>query len=351
MTVIRFLVRKAIDRILLVLFVTALQFVILRVVPVLLYNVDPAVVVMRQAGLQQVRQEEINAFIQSFGLDKPLFPDQFVQYYLSLFKFDFGISFRTRTPVVKEILERLPHTVILMGSSLVIAATLGIILGLYSVSKRHTKVDAVFTTLGIGSFVIPAYIVAMFIIIGLAYYPKVIMGISLFPIGGTPDIPWVSVKLANFDISIPIINAEYLWYMFLPLLSLVITSFGAWAYYARQLSLTEIGQDYIKTARAKGLQDHLIMRRHVLRNVSAPVITSIALNIPYILSGAIIIEKLFSWHGLGVYIYDSVLNFDYPAAQAVLFIIAIVTACSLYIADIIVALIDPRIRMGQIKPT
>ncbi|MCS7124327.1 MAG: ABC transporter permease [Candidatus Bathyarchaeota archaeon] len=351
MAITRFLFRRAIDRILLVLFVTMLQFIILRVLPVLLYNVDPAVVVLRQAGQQQVRQEEINAFIQSFGLDKPLFPDQFLQYYLSLFRFDFGISFRTRIPVTKEILERLPHTVLLMGSSLAVTATIGIMLGLYSVSKRHTKVDAMLTAFSIGSFVMPAYIVAMFLIIGLAYYPKVIAGISLFPLGGTPNISWVSIKLVNFDVSVPIIGAEYLWHMTLPLLSLVLTSFGAWAYYARQLSLTEIGQDYIKTARAKGLKDHSIMRKHVLRNVSAPVITSIALNIPYILSGTIIVEKLFSWHGLGVYIYDSVLNFDYPAAQAILFIIAIVTAISLYIADIIVALIDPRIRMGQYRHT
>lgn len=337
----RYLAVKAFSRFLLVIIVLVIEFFILRVVPVLLYGTDPALIIIRQAEQQAARKADITEFIESFGLDKPLFPDQFMFYFGKLLQFDFGKSFRTRVPVAQEIWERIPNTVILLGVSLVISIILGLYAGLYAAMNKGRRRDSAITIFGMVTYAFPSYVLGFALLMGLAYFPKILWGISLFPLGGSTYV------LSNIDLGvfkIPFINPEYLWYLTLPLLSLTITSFGAWAYYVRQLVISELGQDYILTARAIGLKPRYIMRSYVLRSVSPPFVTTIALNIPFILSGAIIVETIFSWHGLGRYIYDSVVNYDYPAIQAVLYITAIITAISLFIADILIYYLDPRIR-------
>jgi len=305
---------------LLVIFVLVLEFIILRVLPIAIYGFDPAIMIVKQAEQQAARKADIDEFIQSFKLDKPLFPDQFISYFVKILAFDFGISFRTRTPVAEEILERIPNTVILLGTSLIISIVLGFILGTYAATNKGKRSDQALVLIGMMSYAIPSYILGILLLMGLAYMPKILWGITLFPLGGST----VVLKEINIaGISFNMFNPEYLWYMTLPLLALVIASFGAWAYYVRQLVMVELGQEYIVTARAT---------------------TAVALNIPFILSGAIIIETIFSWHGLGRYIYDSVVNYDYPAIQAVLYIVAVITAISLFIADIIIYKLDPRVK-------
>jgi peptide/nickel transport system permease protein len=326
---------------LLVIFVLVLEFIILRVLPIAIYGFDPAIMIVKQAEQQAARKADIDEFIQSFKLDKPLFPDQFISYFVKILAFDFGISFRTRTPVAEEILERIPNTVILLGTSLIISIVLGFILGTYAATNKGKRSDQALVLIGMMSYAIPSYILGILLLMGLAYMPKILWGITLFPLGGST----VVLKEINIaGISFNMFNPEYLWYMTLPLLALVIASFGAWAYYVRQLVMVELGQEYIVTARAIGLKSRYIMRSYVFRNVSAPFTTAVALNIPFILSGAIIIETIFSWHGLGRYIYDSVVNYDYPAIQAVLYIVAVITAISLFIADIIIYKLDPRVK-------
>lgn len=323
-----------------------LEFIILRVIPVIIYGTDPALIIIKQAEQQQARKADVNEFIQSFGLDKPLFPDQFISYFVKLLQFDFGKSFRTRTLVVKEIFERLPNTVFLLGTALTFSIIIGLFLGLYAAQNRGRRIDTMLVTIGMSTYAFPSYILAIFLLMGLAYLPKVMFGQTLFPLGGTGRLlSEISLNIGGFSLKIPIISTEYFWYLTLPLLSLVITAFGAWTYYIRQLTITELGKEYILTATAKGLKPREVMFKHVLKNVSPPFITTIALNIPFILSGAVIVETLFSWHGLGRYVYEAVINYDYPALQAVLYIIAIVAAISLYIADVLISILDPRIKV------
>ncbi len=337
----RYLVFKALNRFLLVIIVLIVEFIILRVLPYIVYGFDPAVMIIKQAEQQAARKADINEFIERFGLNRPLFPDQFIYYFTKMLQFDFGISFRTRTPVSMEIMERIPNTVILLGLSLVISIVLGLVLGLYAAMNRGKRVDSALITLGMLTYAFPSYILGILLLIFLAYMPKVLWGVTLFPLGGSTS-PVKPVGVGSLEIPVP--NPEYLWYLALPLLSLTIVSFGGWTYYVRQLVLAELGQDYITTAVAVGLRMSYIMRSYVLRNVSPPFTTTVALNIPFILSGAIIVETIFSWHGLGRYIYESVVNYDYPAIQAILYIIAIITAISLFIADILIYKLDPRIR-------
>jgi len=337
----RYLAFKALNRFFLVVVVLIIEFIILRVLPYIVYGFDPAIMIVKQAEQQAARKADIDEFIERFGLGRPLFPDQFIYYFTKMLQFDFGISFRTRTPVFKEIVERIPNTVILLGLSLAISIALGLALGLYAAMNRGRRADSALITLGMFTYAFPSYILGILLLVFLAYMPKVLWNVTLFPLGGSTSIVRPT-KLGPLEVPVP--NLEYLWYLALPLLSLTIVSFGGWAYYVRQLVLEELGQDYITTARAVGLRMGYIMRSYVLRNVSPPFITTVALNIPFILSGAIIVETIFSWHGLGRYIYESVVNYDYPAIQAILYIIAIITAISLFIADMLIYKLDPRIR-------
>ncbi len=340
----RYIAVKALNRLFLIIIVLVLEFIILRVVPIVLYGTDPALIIIRQAEQQAARKADITEFIERFALDKPLFPDQFLFYFTKLLMFDFGISFRTRVPVAQEIMDRLGNTVILLGAALAISIVLGLYAGLYAAMNKGRRRDSFITLFGMFTYAFPSYVLAFILLMGLAYLPKVAWGVSLFPLGGSTKL-FESISIGGFEL--PVFNVEYLWYLTLPLLSLLITTFGAWAYYVRQLVLGELGQDYILTARAVGLKPRYIMRSYVLKNVSPPFITTIALNIPFILSGAIIVETIFSWHGLGRYIYESVINYDYPAIQAVLYIIAIITAVSLFIADILIYYLDPRIKLEK----
>jgi len=133
--------------------------------------------------------------------------------------------------------------------------------------------------------------------------------------------------------------------MTLPLLTLVIIGVGGYALLIRSLFITQLGEDYVVTARAKGLDDKTIVMRHVLKNVLASVVTIIALALPGIVSGAVITETVFSWYGVGRWLFEASTQFDYPVVQGVLFIDVVLTVVSLYIADLLIAIIDPRVRL------
>jgi len=325
--------KRGLDRIVLVVTVVTLQFILIRVLPTYVMGIDPSRFLI---DLDAPPDQKI-LLRKQFGLDEPIFPHQYVRYVLNLFRGEFGFSFLTRQPVINEIMERLPNTVVLSGSSILFDFVIGLTLGLYIVTKREKRVDSLIIQASIFSYIMPIWLMGLILLMFLAWFPAVTWGIKLFPVSGTTSPLLPPDPLTRI--------LDYLWHLALPLMASILTGFGARTYYFRNLAITEMEQDYVLTARAKGLQEKHIMRRHVLRSVIPPVVTAVALSVPGVVAGWIITETIFSWFGLGLYAFQAITSYNYPAIQAVLFIQAVMTAVSLYVADIAIAYLDPRVRL------
>ncbi|HDO20808.1 MAG: ABC transporter permease [archaeon GB-1845-036] len=322
----KYMGKRAVDRIAVVLSSLTLQFLLLRVLPYYVLGIDPSFFFLNP-NLTEAQRELIR---KQFGLDESL-ASQFVKYVLSLFTGNMGFSFYTRRPVFSELMERLPNTVLLLGTATVLTIIIGLIVGIIAVSKRGTRFDA--SIIGSSIFVsaFPLFYVGLLLLLIFGFY------LRWFPIAGTISRPPPRDPV--------IYVADLLRHMALPLITLLITGIGGFALFIRNLFLTQLGEDYVLTARAKGLNEREVMVRHVLRNVLAPVINILALEFPGIISGAVIVETVFSWYGVGRWLFQAATQFDYPVVQAVLFIQVALTVVSLYIADLIIALIDPRVRL------
>ncbi len=322
----KYMSKRAIDRAAVIISSLTLQFLLLRVLPYYVLGIDPSFFFLNP-NLTEAQKELIR---RQFGLDESLV-SQFVKYVLALFTGQMGFSFYTRRPVFAELLERLPNTVLLLGTSTVLTIILGLIIGIIAVSKRGTRFDA--SVIGSSIFVsaFPLFYVGLLMLLVFGFY------LRWFPIAGTISRPPPRDPVKYV--------ADLLWHMALPLTTLLISSVGGFALFIRNLFLTQLGEDYVLTARAKGLNEREVMLKHVLRNVLAPVINILALEFPGIISGAVIIETVFSWYGVGRWLFSAATQFDYPVVQAVLFIQVVLTVVSLYIADLVIALLDPRVRL------
>jgi len=326
-----YLGKRAIDRLLVLFTALILQFVLLRVFPYYIMGVDPAMYFLNP-NLTPTQQELIR---QQFGLYDPL-PLQFQKYVLSLFSGNFGFSFLSRRPVFDQLMERLPNTILLLGSATVLQVIIGLVFGIVAAMKRGTKNDAtiVGTSLFLSSF--PVFYLGLILLLIFGFYLQQI-GLFYFPLAGTMSRPPPTDPLqAVLDV---------LWHLCLPLITLVVTGFAGFALFIRGLLITQLGEDYIITARAKGVSEKDVMFKHALRNVLPPVLTTLSLTFPGIVSGAVITETVFSWYGVGRWMYDASMQFDYPVIQGVLFISIVLTLLSLYICDVILGFVDPRVRL------
>ncbi|MCD6445139.1 ABC transporter permease [Candidatus Bathyarchaeota archaeon] len=321
-----YLLRRAVDRVLVLIVALTLQFLLIRVMPYYILGIDPSFFFMNP----NLTNEQRELIREQFGLNDPI-PTQFVKYVLSLFTGNLGFSFYTRRPVVEELLERLPNTVILLGTSTVLTIIFGLAVGLVTAMKRGTKIDTGIVSVSVFLNSIPLFYLGLILLLFLSFYFRV------FPTAGTISRPPPKEPLAYI--------ADYMWHMALPLMTQLIINIGGYALFIRSLFITQLGEDYIITARAKGMAEHQIMFTHVLRNILPPIITTIALALPGIVSGAVITETIFSWYGVGRWLFEASLQLDYPVVQAVLFISVVLTIVSLYIADIVIAIVDPRVRL------
>ena len=328
-----YLLKRGIDRIILVLAVVTLQFVLLRVIPIHFMGVDPSAFLIEPGAPPEV-EKLLRA---QFGLDEPIFPHQYVRYALNLFTGQFGYSFITGRPVMYELIPRLINTVILDSFSLVGIWAIALALGLYAARKRGSRTDSTIVLTAIWSYIMPGWLMGLILLYLLAWYPRLEWNLKLFPIAGTKSPFLPPDPLAHL--------LDYLWHLALPWMAVVIAGFGSLTYYMRTITIGELRQDYVTTAKAKGLPEGKIMRRYVLKNVSPPILTILALALPGIVSGGVIIENIFSWYGTGRYLFQAISAFDYPAVQAMLFIITVFTAISLWFLDIAIAYLDPRVKL------
>lgn len=306
------------------LFLTiTINFFIFRVMPG-----DPVSIMVSERILKPVVVEEVRAM---FGLNLPLW-QQYILYIRNLLIGYLGYSFHWKEPVINVIMERMPNTILLMGVSTIFSVIIGIVLGVLAAWKRGTKIDVTILTSSLTFYSLPVFWIGMMLLMLFGYY------LGMFPIAGTMSRP---PPEGFFERILDILH-----HMTLPAITLTLISYGEYTLLMRGTLLDVLTQDYIVTARAKGLPERRVLVRHAMRNALLPTVTAVAISLGFIVSGATLTETVFSWNGVGRLIYDAMMMRDYPVLQGAFLIISISVILANYVADIVYGILDPRIRYG-----
>ena len=317
----RFLLKRVGRGLLTIFFSVTITFFLLRLMPA-----DPVSMMIDP----QMSQETIDAITAQYGLDKPLLV-QYGAYLLQLLHGNLGTSFRSRTPVSEMLMQKLPWTLLLLAVSVTLALLIGIPVGLKAAKKRNGAFDKfvnVFTMICVSIFV-------PFLSFGLLYIFSYTL--KWLPTGGAYTPPPAQGFAYALDVAKHAI---------LPALALMLSNCTSIILYTRNSMLDVSKEDYIRTARMKGWDERYITRKHAMRNAMIPTVTATSLMVTRMVGGAIMTETIFSWPGIGRMIYDSVSSLDYPVLQGTFLLLAVTAVVVNIITDIVLAWIDPRIKLG-----
>ncbi|HEV3464191.1 MAG TPA: ABC transporter permease [Actinomycetes bacterium] len=318
---------KLVGAVLSLAFVLVFNFFLFRVLPG-----DPAKNLTRN---RLVPAEQVQVLRESFGLGRPL-PQQFVSYVGDTLTGDLGISYKFRRPVSEVIAERIWPTVLLLGLSTVLSTVIGLWIGIRGAWRRGSVFDRVSLGASLALYAMPEFWLGILLLIlfgvGVGGFP------GLFPTGGLSSPNTELASLAGI--------VDVARHLFLPCLTLTLAYIAEYALVMRSSLLDELGQDYLTTARAKGLRDALVLRRHAVPNALLPTTTLIFLNLGFVVSGAITIETVYSWPGLGLLSYEALRTPDYPLLQGVFLLFSAAVILANVVADLLYAYLDPRVRTG-----
>ncbi|HNJ12945.1 MAG TPA: ABC transporter permease [Anaerolineales bacterium] len=320
-----------------------------------LVNLAPGGPLAGQGQSRHIDPDKAELLKRQFGLDKPL-PTQYLVWLVGndwmqvdkdgdgvldsygtrqgILRGDFGFSFRTRQPVLTEIGQRLPNTIYLMTVTMGVAVLIALPIGIISAIRQYSTFDITVTTFSFAGQAIPEFWLGLILIlIFYAWLKNPFTGEPLLPPGGM-----TSSNSTGFDLGDRVIH------LILPVATGALGWVAWYSRFLRSSMLEVIHQDYIRTARAKGLSNLKVLSKHALRNALIPLVTLLALDLPYIFGGAVFVEILFAWPGMGRLYYQAALDRDYPILLAVLIIGAGFIILSNLLADIVYAYLDPRIR-------
>ncbi len=264
---------------------------------------------------------------------------RFADYVKATLSFQFGYSFSSNQAVTYQMISsgKLYNTLLLLGSSTVLAIVIGTAIGIVISRRRGSFLDNFWVTSSLTTFSLPTFFMGILLIFVFA------VALNWFPSGGTHPSSWDNL---NLSLKPPLLE-QYLiriWYLFLPALTLTLFAYGGFLLLTRATMMEALSEDYILTARAKGVTERVLRFQHAFKNASLPIITSTALAFGGILSGAIITETIFNWDGLGKWLYDSIGYKDFPVMQAMFFIIALSVIVANFVSDILYGIVDPRIK-------
>ncbi len=320
----RYLFTKVMQAFFTLVFVVCFNFFLFRILPG-----DPARILARNK-LQPA--EAVAEMVRDFGLDQPLFPGQFVNYIGDTVRGNFGISYKFHRPVTEVIQQRFWRTVLLLGVSTLIFTVLGILIGIWGAWRRGSAFDIGSHTFSLIGYSMPEFWLGLLLLIMFAVI------IPIFPVGGiTTTSPEYTGLRAIYDVA---------GHMVLPTLTLVLAYIGQYAIVMRSSLLDVLGEDYVQTARAKGLRDVHVRRRHAVPNALLPTVTLIALNLGFLVGGAITVETVFSWQGLGLLEYEALRTPDYPLLQGLFILFSVAVIAANLIADLLYGYLDPRVRVA-----
>jgi peptide/nickel transport system permease protein len=320
----RYLSRQSLQALFTIVMIVLLNFVLFRMMPG-----SPERILFRNPNLTQ---EALAAIRERWGLDQPLFPDQFFAYIVATLQGDLGDSYKfIGQPVIEVISERFWPTMILLGLGEVIAVVGGLALGSYTGWRRGGLVDRVGNGFSLVFYSMPYFVIGMPLIIifatGLGWFPTS----GMFTLGATYD-SFLDQLL------------DFLHHLVLPLITVSIGLIGGYSILMRSSIVETRSEDYIGTARAKGLSNARILRHHAFPNALLPVVTLIAINLGYVVAGAITAEVVFNWPGLGTLTVDALNARDYPVLQGVFLFLGISVVLANLAADVVYGFLDPRVR-------
>lgn len=278
-----------------------------------------------------VRQEQVDRRLHELGLDQPWYA-QYPGYLAALAHGNLGESYQYHQPVTRLLSERVPNSVLLLLTSLLVSLLIAIPLGIFAATRQYSKVDMATSLVSYIGISVPSFVLGLFLLMfGAVYIRKWSGGGLSFPLFGMHQ---------GDDTSF----GDLVWHMVLPVTSLAVLTIAGYSRYMRSSMLEVLHQDYIRTARAKGLSDRVVNYKHAMRNAVLPIITLVALSIPNQVSGAIITEGIFSWPGMGLLAFQATVTRDYPVILGVVMLVAVLTVVFNLLADIAYAVVDPRIR-------
>jgi peptide/nickel transport system permease protein len=321
--VVGLVLRRAAQALGVVFAAATLTFALLQLAPG-----DPLSQALDQPGVSGAVRERLRA---SYGFDRPV-PEQYARYLAHVARGDLGHSFSHRRPVADALLDALPNTLLLMGATLALSFGAGIALGVYQALRRGSAGDRVLGAVSLAFYSLPDFWLALMAVLVFAYW------VPVFPAGGSVD-PVMHDYLGFWGRV-----ADRLEHLALPALTLTLLTAAGVARYQRAALLDVAGDDWVRTARAKGVPPRAIVRRHLLRNAVAPTVTLLGLSLPALVGGAAVVEKVFSWPGLGLLAVNAIATRDYPLVTGAVIVASAAVAVGSLAADALHALVDPRVR-------
>ncbi|MDB5373998.1 MAG: transporter permease [Belnapia sp.] len=319
-----FLLRRGVKAAIVVLAIVVCNFLLVHAAPG-----DPASVIAGQSGaadavfLEQLRKQ--------FGLDQPLHVQLWI-YVKSVLSLDLGFSHRQQQPVSLLVLERLPATLLLTGAAFAFAVTSGVTLGALAAQRVGTWADSVITVVALTFYATPLFWVGLMLVLVFSVWLEWLPSFGMSSVGA--DLHGIAVI---WDV------AQHL---LLPALTLGLFYLAVYARLTRATMLEVADQDFVKTARAKGVPEGRILRAHILRNALLPVITFAGIQAGQLLGGSILVETVFAWPGIGRLAFEALLARDYPVLLGVFFCTSVMVVLFNLVTDLLYAIIDPRVEVA-----
>jgi peptide/nickel transport system permease protein len=339
----RYIVRRILQAVPLLLIISAILFVLINLMG------DP---IASFGGRRRLRPEDRARLTRQLGLDQPILvqyviwligndwmkidldgdgtPDQYGTRQ-GVLRGDFGKSFTEKRPALEIIGERIPNTLLLMLTSELAILAFSLLIGIYSALRQYSVLDYVFTGFSFIGYSMPVFWLALILMFVFAVN---------FKRWGLPYFPTVGM----YDLAVGPTVGQIAWHMALPLITVSIISIAGYSRYVRAQMLEVINQDYIRTARAKGLPRWVVIRDHALKNAALPLVTIVGMDLPLLLSGALVTESIYAWPGMGRLFWDAAKDTDVPVIMGILVIISALVVVFQIITDITYTFLDPRIR-------
>lgn len=324
----------------------ALLLVILGVVTILFFvnEMIPGDPIRAFAGVQ-VRPEQVEILRREFGLDKPAYV-RYIRYLFNLARGDLGISLSTQQPVVKDLKQHLPASIELTVLSMVLIVVIGVPVGVISAVKKGRAVDQLTRILAFIGAGLPVFwfglMLQLFLYGRLALFPaagRIGFGLEA-PVGPTGLLLLDSLIARRVEVF-----SSAARHLILPVLSIALARVAVVARMTRSSMLEVLSEDYIRTARAKGLAERRIVFRHALMNAFMPTLTILGLQFGWVLQGAVLVEAIFSYPGIGFYAVRAITHHDLPAILGVTLVMVVVFVISNFITDLLYTVVDPRVRV------
>jgi peptide/nickel transport system permease protein len=319
-----YVLRRLLQAIPLLIAISAIIFVMLQMTP-------GGPLAMGEGGGRSARvtAEDLQRLRNRYGLDDPMYV-QYVNWGRDLLRGDWGTSFNTGLPVLTMIQERLPTTLLVMGLSFLVTLLLAFPIGILAALRRYSLFDYLTTTVSFLGIAVPGF-----------WFALMLMFVFSFTLGWLPSFGLSDPRATHSGWAAV---ADTGMHLIMPVAVLSLTSTASMTRYVRAAMLDVIGQDYVRTAQAKGLADRTVIGLHALKNGAIPIVTVLALELPDLFIGAVIVESVFAISGMGRLFIESANLRDYPVLMGVLIITAVLVICFNLIADILYAVLDPRIR-------